>query len=156
MNQVWGILSLYRKNYFSFWKRNETHKPLKIDFSLLKIELPLQLKPVLTFHFLECWNFFFWNFLAIRTWWMCDNSQINAQEPLVMLYSLLDLFMKMMDLGNPSDLMDDLKLNGMMMMTDLFLLWHLHIKCDRWPSWVNFQKTSLISRLTKQWPNFTV
>lgn len=53
---------------------------------------------------------------------MCENSQINTQELLVMLYSLLDLYMKMMDLGNPSDLMNDLRLNGMMMMTGMFLL----------------------------------
>ena len=53
---------------------------------------------------------------------MFDNSQINTKELLVMLYSLLDLFMKMLDLGNPSDLMDDLKLNGMMTMAEMFLL----------------------------------
>lgn len=39
-----------------------------------------------------------------------------------MFCSLLVLFMKMMDPGNPSDLMDDLRPNGMMMMTDPFLL----------------------------------
>lgn len=39
-----------------------------------------------------------------------------------MLYSLLDLFMIMMDLGNPSDLMDDMRLNEMMKMNDFILL----------------------------------
>lgn len=53
---------------------------------------------------------------------MCENLQINTQELLVMLYSLLDLFMKFMDLGNPSDLMNDLRLNEMMMMTAMVLL----------------------------------
>lgn len=53
---------------------------------------------------------------------MCENSQINIEELLVMLYSLLDLFMKMAALGNLSDLMNDSRLNGMMMMTDMSLL----------------------------------
>jgi len=46
-------------------------------------------------------------------------QQVIVKEVLVMLYSLLDLHMVMMDLGNLIDLMKDLKLNGMMMMIDI-------------------------------------
>jgi len=52
---------------------------------------------------------------------MFENSKINSHEFFVMLYSLLVLFMKMIDLGNPSNLMNDLRLNGMMMIViDIF------------------------------------
>jgi len=52
---------------------------------------------------------------------MCENSKINSQDLFVMFYSLLALFMKIIDLGNPNDLMNDLILIGMMMMTNPFL-----------------------------------
>jgi hypothetical protein len=40
---------------------------------------------------------------------MCENHKSIPKSCFVMFYSLLVLFMKMMDLGNPSDLMDDLR-----------------------------------------------
>lgn len=121
----------------------------KTDFSLLKIESPLMLKLELSFHFPRYLNLFFWNFSSMKIWWKCDKSQINTKELLVMLFSLLDLFMKMTGFGILSNLVDDLKLNGMMMMIDFLLLWHLHRNV------IGDQHEWIFKRLTSflDWPN---